>query len=285
MDVTSLGMGCGRLGSSLSRADDRAGRAAVERALELGITFFDTADGYGRGRSERILGAGVRSVRDRVTIATKCGLVRTPSTMAVALRTAGAGRTLAAIARARRSHREYSPAYVTRAAEASLRRLGSDYIDILLLHSPPRPVLAEAGFVDALERLRARGVVRAWGVSLRGGDDGPGDAQLALALPGLEWLEVELNLCAGWAIDAVLPAARETGISVIARQPFGSGTLFHASEPSAVAACLQFPIGVDGVAVTIAGMSRPEHVSENVEAAFGPPVGADEVARLRDVLC
>jgi aryl-alcohol dehydrogenase-like predicted oxidoreductase len=286
-------MGCARLGSAASRTADRAAEAAVERALESGITFFDTADCYGRGRSERILGKLVRRLRGEVVIATKCGLVRTPATMATALRSSPglrrAAGTLTGLARERRGYRDYSAAYIERAAEASLRRLNTDYVDVLLLHSPPRSVLVEGSFADILERLRERGAIRAWGVSVRGNGDAAEDALAALRLPGLQCLELELNLCAAWASSSVLPFARERGVGVIARQPFGSGSLLRhpgtARYRTTVAACLQFPIRAAGVAVAIAGMTRPQHVSANVEAALGTVVADNEVARIRDLLC
>jgi aryl-alcohol dehydrogenase-like predicted oxidoreductase len=284
--VSMLGMGCGRLGSDVSREADRHAKAAVERALELGITFFDIADVYGRGRAETILGRAIRRSRADVVIATKCGLLRTPATVFNALSSSPA-RTAVGFLKERRGHREYSPAYIERAVEASLRRLGRDGVEVLLLHSPPRSVLKDEGFMEAFWRLKAAGKVRACGVSVRGGADGIGDTLAALQISGLDCLELELNICANDAVATALPAASERGLAVIARQPFASGALLRdgsGRSPGVVAACLQFALGAPGVSVVIPGMTRPEHVTANIEGAAAPlPEGA--LNELRAALC
>jgi aryl-alcohol dehydrogenase-like predicted oxidoreductase len=286
LTVSILGMGCGRLGSAVSHDARRDAEATVERALALGITFFDTADVYGRGRAETILGRVLRRSRTDVVIATKCGLLRTPATMLNAFRSSPAG-TAVGLLKERRGHREYSPAYVERAVEASLRRLGLDYIEVVLLHSPPRSVLRDATFMEAFWRLKAAGKIGACGVSVRGGTDGVGDTLAAIEISGLDCLELELNVCATDAIGKALPAASERGLAVIARQPFGSGALLrHESGklPGTVAACMQFALGAPGVSVVVAGMTRPEHVSANIVAA-GAPVPEHALDELRAALC
>jgi aryl-alcohol dehydrogenase-like predicted oxidoreductase len=283
LTVSVLGMGCARLGSAVSREADRDAERAVERALELGITFFDTADVYGRGRAETILGRAIRRSRADAVIATKCGLLRTPATFFNALRSSPGG-TAVGILKERRKHREYSPAYIERAVEKSLRRLGRDGIEVLLLHSPPRPVLEDASFMDAFWRLKEAGKVRACGVSVRGGPDGIGDTLAALEISGLDCVELELNICAKDAVATALPAASERGLAVIARQPFASGALLRdgsGRSPGVVAACLQFALSAPGVSVVIPGMTRPEHVSANIEGAAAPlPEGALDELRI-----
>jgi aryl-alcohol dehydrogenase-like predicted oxidoreductase len=284
--VSMLGMGCGRLGSAVSHEAERDAEATVERALGKGITFFDTSDVYGRGRAETILGRVLRRSRADVVIATKCGLLRTPATAFNALRSSPA-RTAVGLLKERRGHREYSPAYVERAVEGSLRRLGLDHLDVLLLHSPPRSIVKDGRFMEAFLRLKEAGKVRACGVSVRGGTEGVGDALAAIESTGLDCLELELNVCATDAITTALPAASERGLAVIARQPFASGALLRGASdqsPEVVAACLQFALTAPGVSVVVAGMTRPDHVGANVEAAAArfPERIVDE---LRAALC
>jgi aryl-alcohol dehydrogenase-like predicted oxidoreductase len=187
----------------------------------------------------------------------------------------------------RRGHREYSPAYVERAVEGSLRRLGLDHLDVLLLHSPPRAIVKDGRFMEAFLRLKEAGKVRACGVSVRGGTEGVGDALAAIESTGLDCLELELNVCATDAITTALPAASERGLAVIARQPFASGALLRGASdqsPEVVAACLQFALTAPGVSVVVAGMTRPDHVGANVDAAAArfPERIVDE---LRAALC
>jgi aryl-alcohol dehydrogenase-like predicted oxidoreductase len=297
--VSALGMGCSLLGAFWQGRDDRTSEAAIRVALEKGITFFDTSDSYGRGQSERILGRAVRSRRDKVTIATKCGLVKTATALSNALSAELSHRAdtrqpdaLRSVARVVRTRRTYSPGYVIRAAESSLRRLGTSFLDVFLLHSPPVEALNHPDLVDAMEDLKSRGRIRTWGVSV--GDEAAG--LRALALPGIGCLEVELNLCHADATSDLVPRAAEKGLAIIARQPFGSGKAFRAAGASAradgsrlgqrqiVEAALQFALQTPGVTTVIAGMSRPQHVERNVQAA-GVQVPPTEIEWVRSRIC
>lgn len=295
IQVSALGMGCSRLGAFWQGRDDRAGLAAIEVALEKGITFFDTADSYGRGRSERLLGRAVRSQRERLTIATKCGLIKMPAALRNAvsaeLSPRGGVGSFRSAARAVRAGRTYSATYIRRAAESSLRRLGTAYVDVFMLHSPPVEALVDPELVEAMESLKRRGLIRVWGISA--GDEAT--ALRALALPGVGALQVEVNLCHPHAISEVVPRAVEQGVAVIARQPFGSGKLLRPGEtheakgarptPSEIiAASLHFPLTAPGVATVIAGMSRPQHVERNVRAA-GAVISPSDIERVRTRIC
>lgn len=286
LSVSMLGMGCGRLGSAVSRTARRNAEAAVDRALALGITLFDTADVYGRGSAERILGRVLRRSREDVVIVTKCGLLRTPATMFNAFRSSSASTTLG-LFKEQRGHRDYSPVYLERAVEASLRRLGVDHVGVVLLHSPSRSVLRDASFMEAFSRLKAAGKIRACGVSVRSGPDAVGDTLAAIGIAGLDCLELELNARTPEVIDTALAAASARALAVIARQPFASGALLP-HEPGqlagAVAACLQLVLGAPGVSVVVAGMTRPEHVSANITAATAP-IPARAFEELRAALC
>lgn len=265
-------MGCARLGTIWQGRSESDARRALSLALRSGINFFDTSDVYGRGRSERILGNAVRSVREEVVVATKCGLIRTPSTFVNASASvwgrSGPGRRLNSLNGLLKTRRRYTPEYIPRAALSSLRRLRTDRIDLFLLHSPPPDVLLDEEVVDAMERLRQEGTIRFWGISARNDDE----ALIALGMSGIDCLEIELNVCHPGTSADVIPQAVSRRIAVIARQPFGSGRLVTQPPPlgmtreTVVAGCLQFATGVPGVATVVTGMSRPKHVARNVAA-------------------
>jgi aryl-alcohol dehydrogenase-like predicted oxidoreductase len=268
--VSTLGMGCARLGTTWQGRSESQARKALSLALRAGINFFDTADVYGRGRSERILGDAVRAVREDVVVATKCGLIRTPSTYVNAsLEARGvSGHEGSSLRRLLETRRRYTPGYIARAALSSLRRLRTDRIDLFLLHSPPRDVLLDEEVVDAMARLRQDGTIRFWGISARNDDE----ALIALDMPGIDCVEVELNVCHRQPSTNLIPEAAYRGVAVIARQPFASGRLVSGPLPAGltmetvVAGCLQFAAGEPGVATVIAGMSQPKHVDRNVAA-------------------
>jgi aryl-alcohol dehydrogenase-like predicted oxidoreductase len=294
MPTSVLGMGCARLGAIWQGRSDTEGRRAVAAAIDYGINFFDTADAYGRGRSERLLGQSLRAHRDEVVIATKCGLIRTPMSVGNATasivkeaRAFGAGLAggLRLARRLSRERRLYSTEYLKRATAASLRRLQADHLDVLLLHSPPSETLVAEETARALEHLRATGLIRFWGVSV-GGDR---EAMAALQMRGLDCIEIELNVCRRGPLEQVIPRAASMGVAVIARQPFSSGRLLSAARTSGVPtdsvvkACLQFALGDERVTTVIAGMTRPEHVRQNVAALAGEPITPEAVATLSDL--
>jgi aryl-alcohol dehydrogenase-like predicted oxidoreductase len=153
--VSGLGFGCWAIGGPFGRpgqeagwgdVDDRESTAAIRRGLELGVTFFDTADVYGTGHSEQVLGRALGADRDRVAIATKFGNTFEEG-----------GRVI--------TGEDLSPGYVRRACEASLRRLGTDRIDLYQCHKGDLDAAASEGVLEALEDLRADGLIRAYGLS------------------------------------------------------------------------------------------------------------------------
>lgn len=158
IEVSALGMGCWAVGGPFSwegrpvgwgQVDDAESLRAVERALELGVTLFDTAAVYGCGHSERILGRALKGRREEVVIATKFGIDFDE-----------AKREVIGI------NMDITPEYVRAACEASLRRLGTDYLDVLQLH-PAEYETARAHEVrDALEGLVGAGLVRTYGWSI-----------------------------------------------------------------------------------------------------------------------
>ena len=158
VEVSALGMGCWAIGGPFSwdgnpvgwgQVDDAEALRAVQRALELGVTLFDTAAVYGCGHSERILGQALKNYREEVVIATKFGIDFDE-----------AKREVTGI------NMNITPGYVRASCEASLRRLGTDYLDIFQLH-PAEYETARAHEVrDALEGLAKEGLIRTYGWSI-----------------------------------------------------------------------------------------------------------------------
>jgi aryl-alcohol dehydrogenase-like predicted oxidoreductase len=299
ISVSALGMGCSQLGSVWHRKPDKESRAAVAAALDSGLTFFDTADCYGLGRSERLLGEVIRRAgkRSEVVIATKCGLVKTPSALVRAIgsslaarnESVGGGGAGAAIRESRRvleMRAKYSPRYMERSVEASLRRLRTDYLDVFFLHSPPREVLANGAIGEAFDRLKAKGKIRASGLSLRRPDDG----LEAITGLGVDCIEVEVNLCASQqkAWSALLSDAATAGVAVVGRQPFGSGLFFNVSKDDVGTvrkACLQFALKDARVSVVIPGMTSGAHVRQNISDALGDLLPTEVVDDVRRRVC
>jgi aryl-alcohol dehydrogenase-like predicted oxidoreductase len=155
MQVSAMGMGCWAIGGPLwqgdrplgwGEVDDHESIRAIHRALDRGITFFDTADLYGAGHSEEVLGRALAGRRDTVVIATKWG------------------HTFDSVTR-RRGDSDTSPGYVRRALEASLRRLGTDHIDLYQFHVAAAPVHDAVELQEILEEFVTRGWIRAYGWS------------------------------------------------------------------------------------------------------------------------
>lgn len=168
-----LGLGCNRLGSVLG-APPREAERLVHEALELGVGLFDTADIYGQGESERVLGRVLGRGATGVTIVTKAGqyfpqpyraLLPLKRFLAPVVRSFGAGQRRLSAARAGPLPQDFSPAYLRRAAERSLKRLNAETLDVFLLHSPPSSVLAAGEAMGALCDLKSAGKVQRVGVS------------------------------------------------------------------------------------------------------------------------
>ena len=245
-------MGCSRLGAFWQGRSPAAGRDAVAAAREVGIDFFDTADCYARGLSERVLGRALRHERDAVLICTKAGLVKTPAAQ-LAARRAGAPA---------KATQCFETRYIRWAAERSLRRLHTDRIDILLLHSPSADELERGAAWPALDQLRDSGAVVRFGVSC----ENAASARVALGLPGVTCLELPWSPERRDVYDAVVTEARRRGIAILANRPLGDGEV----TGEAVAQRLQAALAVDGVSVVLVGMSRRDHVMRNVAAATAP---------------
>lgn len=198
LHVSALGLGCFPMSSSYGPSDEADAIATIHRAIELGVSLLDTADLYGRGHNEELVGRAIRGRRDRVVLATKFGQVPHPDGVRI----------------------DGRPGYVARACEASLKRLGVETIDLYYLHrvDPETPIKETLG---AMARLVEQGKVRCLGLSEAGADT----IRRAHAVHPISALQSEYSLWTRDPEDAVLPTVRELGITFVAFSPLGRGFL------------------------------------------------------------
>ncbi len=295
LEVSVVAMGCWALGSDpvfWGLVDDNESIAAIHRALDLGVTLIDTAAAYGCGHSEEMVGKAITGRRDRVVIATKCGIV---------WREAGG-----------KKENSLKRESVLKECEDSLRRMRIETIDLYQIHWPdPNTPIAET--MEALVTLREQGKIRAIGVSNFSCEQ----MTEARRHGPVECLQPELSMLRRQATEELLPYCQEYGMGVIAYSPMANGLLtgkfdqsstftgFRAGHPlftgeafkhnlatvdrlRAVAGrlgctvgqlALRWVIQQPGVTAAIAGAKRVSQVQENVAAAdlVVPPAEMDEI--------
>src|SRR5579875_2138857 len=199
LETSALGLGCMGMSEFYGTADEGEAIATIHRALELGIDFLDTADMYGRGANEKLVGKAIADRRDRVVLATKFGNVRNDD---------GSQEVRG------------DPEYVQEACEASLRRLGLDHVDLYYQHRVDRRVPIEET-VGAMAELVEAGKVRYLGLS----EASPETIRRAHAVHPISALQSEYSLWTRDPEDGPLQTCRELGIGFVAYSPLGRGFL------------------------------------------------------------
>jgi len=278
LSVSRLGFGCSTIASLATRHTPAEVRATLLAAVDQGVNFFDTADVYGQGDSERLLGHVLASRREKLVVCTKVGMRLSQSQQVIRLvkpvlnpllRRWRSGRARSTELRRASERQCFEPAYLRGRVEASLKRLRVERIDLLLLHSPPAEVAERDDVLALLHELRDSGKVRWFGVSAAQLSDAPRWAKWA----GLSCLQLpltpEADAFSGATrlpsdVHALLSELRARNIGVIAREVFGGGTL--ASRPALRGDALAAVLSAPAVGVALVGMGCRSHLNDNLNA-------------------
>lgn len=301
-EVSRLGYGAWGIGKAMwVGADDDESLRALRRSFELGVTFVDTALGYGDGHSESLVGRAVRDWGGPIAVATKIP-----------------PKNREWPARAGTPADEAFPAYwVVACTERSLRNLGLETIDVQQFHVWSDEWVGQGSWLEAVERLKAEGKIRCFGVSIN--DHQPANALALIATGVVDSVQVIYNVFEQSPEDELLPAAQAAGVGVIARVPFDEGGLTGRIRPEtefpagdwreryfrgdrrrevwervqAIARDLDVPVerlpelalrfclSHPAVSTVIAGMRSLRNVDANAAAAEAGPLAARELELLR----
>lgn len=196
--VSVIGLGTWQLGSDWGDVSEADALSVLDASVEAGVTFFDTADVYGDGRSEQVIGKYLAAnPSHEITVATKMGR------------------------RGKQDSANFTLANFTEWTNRSRRNLGVETLDLVQLHCPPTPVFSANEVYDALDTLVQNGAIRSYGVSVETCDE----ALAAISHRGTATVQIIFNAFRLKPLDRVLPAAREAGVGIIARVPLASGLL------------------------------------------------------------
>src|SRR6266571_2160945 len=204
LKVSEVGFGAWAIGgnafgNSYGPTDDETSLEATQKALDLGCNFFDTADAYGHGHSEELLGQALKDHRDDITVATKVGadFYYDPPRMS------------------------FSPDYLSFALDKSCERLQTDRVDLYQLHNPPIQLLRNGKIFEGLEKLVDAGRIRYYGISIHDPEEG----LLAMRHGRPAAIQVVFNILRQEAKNKLFQAARENNVGIIAREPLSNGFL------------------------------------------------------------
>ena len=301
LSVTEVSMGCWELsgvsrggGSGFGEQDDMYSVKLIRRALDRGVNFFDTADAYGLGHSEVVLGRALRESGQRPIVATKVG-----NNFYVQPWQKG-----------------FNLPYIENAVENSLQRLGLDCIDLYQLHNPPLEVIEKGEAFEALERLKEAGKIRFYGISLNTPEEGFASMRVA---PGLSAIMTSYNIIEQ-ENASFFEEAKQKGIAIISRSPLASGRLTGAmtrdmkfsdgdyrgtlgaqwledavssaenlrflvkgDTRSLAQAALKFALAHDAVSVVIPGPKTVEELDDNIQVAESSPLSPEDLQRIKEL--
>ncbi|HEX8235053.1 MAG TPA: aldo/keto reductase [Abditibacteriaceae bacterium] len=303
VQVSEVGLGTWQIGGSWGNVSEEESLAVLRTAAESGVTFFDTADVYGDGRSESLIGKFLQESSADIFVATKLGRSGTPGGAA-----------------------NFSLDSFRLHTEASLRRLGVEALDLTQLHCIPTEVLQQGEVFDWLRTLQKEGKIRHFGASVESMDE----ALLCLQQDGLASLQIIFNIFRQKPISALFEAAQAKGVALIVRLPLASGLLsgkftkethfstddhrnfnrdgqaFNVGETFAglpfekgvelsdglkalvppgmtmAQMALRWILDYDAVTTVIPGARNTNQVAANVSASALPPLGEELHAKLRD---
>jgi aryl-alcohol dehydrogenase-like predicted oxidoreductase len=303
-NVSEISFGAWAIGSQWGAVDEKESLAALHRAADLGVNFFDTADVYGMGRSEQLIGRLLKERRETLYVATKMGRRLSPHTA-----------------------EGYNAANFARFAEDSLRNLGTDVLDLVQLHCPPTESYYMPETFEALDGLARQGKIRYYGVSVEKVEE----ALKAIEYPNVQSVQIIFNAFRHRPAELFFPEAKRRRVGILARVPLASGLLtgkmslsssFSADDHRnfnrygnafdvgetfsgvdfetglkaveelkailpAGATMTQFALRwilmFDAVTCAIPGAKRPAQVEENAAASDLPPLTGAQMQAVRDV--
>ncbi len=302
--ISALSFGAWAIGGTWGPTDERESLAALNRALDLGVNFFDTADVYGDGRSERLLGQLRRERSESFYIVTKAGRRLDPHVAS-----------------------GYNRQNLTAFVERSLKNLGTDALDLLQLHCPPTEVYYVPEVFGVLDDFVAQGKIRHYGVSVEKVEE----ALKAIEYPGVQSVQIIFNVFRQRPAELFFSQAKRRQVGVIVRVPLASGmltgkmkrdTAFHLDDHRAfnrqgeafdrgetfsgvdyetglqavkeltplvpqgmtmAQFALRWILMFDAVSCTIPGSKRPAQAEENIRAADLPPLSDATMDQVREV--
>ena len=302
--VSTVSFGAWAIGGAWGTVDDAESLAALERAIELGVNFIDTADVYGDGRSERLVGELRRRSKETIYVAAKAGRRLSPHT-----------------------NEGYNRENLTAFVERSLKNLGTDAIDLLQLHCPPNEVYYRPEVFGALDDLVAAGKLRHYGASVKSPEEG----LKAMDYPNLQSVQIIFNMFRHRPAELFFAEAKRRRVGILARVPLASGlltgkmrrdTTFEATDhrefnrhgeefdvgetfsgvdyesgldavEELKAVCpkgwtlsqfaLRWILMHDAVTCAIPGAKRPQQAEDNCAAADLPPISDDAMAAVRSI--
>ena len=294
--VSEVGFGAWAIGgkahgNSYGPTDDEQPLAAIKEALDLGCNFFDTADVYGHGHSEDLLGQALREKRSEVVIATKVG-----------------GDFYHGSPRM-----NFNPEYLEFALAKSCERLHTDYVDLYQLHNPPLQLIRDGRVFKTLEKLKASGKTRHYGISIHD----PQEGLHAMRTGNVEAIQVVFNLLRQEAKNQLFHEAIRNDVGIIAREPLSNGFLAGKLKPDSVfdqedirhnfprnyisqltiaadklrfmesknrtlaQAAIRFVLDHKEISTVIPGAKTPEQVDENLASSEQSSLTGEELLRIK----